>query len=48
MEVSGQLQLPAALPPGEEPLEPNGKEARWAPEPVWRLCSVEVEYQCFG
>jgi hypothetical protein len=30
MEVSGQLQAPAALPPGKEPLE-----AGWAPEPVW-------------
>jgi hypothetical protein len=24
-----------ALPPGKEPLVPNGEEAGWAPEPVW-------------
>jgi hypothetical protein len=29
MEVSGQRRAPAALPPG--------KEAGWAPEPVWTL-----------
>jgi hypothetical protein len=35
MEVSGQLQAPAALPPGKEPPVPFGEEAGWAPEPVW-------------
>jgi hypothetical protein len=31
MEASGQLQAPAALPPGEEPLVHLGQEAGWAP-----------------
>jgi hypothetical protein len=35
MEVSGQLQAPATLPPGKELLVPIGYEAGWAPEPVW-------------
>jgi hypothetical protein len=33
MEVGGQLHVPAALPPGKEPLVPIGEEAVWAPEP---------------
>jgi hypothetical protein len=36
MEVSGQLQASAALPPGKETLLPIEKEAGWgAPEPFW-------------
>jgi hypothetical protein len=35
MEVSGQLQAPAALFPGKEPLVPIRYEAGWAPEPIW-------------
>jgi len=35
MEVSGQLQTPTALLPGKELLVSTGKEAGWAPEPVW-------------
>jgi hypothetical protein len=35
MEVSGQLHVPASLPPGKEPLVPIGYEVGWAPEPVW-------------
>jgi hypothetical protein len=35
MEVSGHLDALVALSPGKEPLLPTGKEARWAPEPVW-------------
>jgi hypothetical protein len=35
MEVSGQLHALVALPTGKEPLVPIGKEAGWAPEPVW-------------
>jgi hypothetical protein len=35
MEVSGQIHAPAALPPGKEPLVTTGKEAGWAPDPVW-------------
>jgi hypothetical protein len=34
MKVSGQLHIPAALPPGKEPSLPIGW-AEWAPEPVW-------------
>jgi hypothetical protein len=37
LEVSGQLNAPTALPPGEEPPVPIGKEAGWAPEPVWTI-----------
>jgi hypothetical protein len=33
MEVSGQLQAPAALLPGKGPPVPIGQEAGWAPEP---------------
>jgi hypothetical protein len=29
MEVSGQLDAPAALPPGKEPTVPFGQEAGW-------------------
>jgi hypothetical protein len=35
MEVSGQVHIPAALPPGKEPLVPIGQEAGWVPEPFW-------------
>jgi hypothetical protein len=28
-------RIPAALPPGKEPLIPIGHEAEWAPQPVW-------------
>jgi len=33
MEESGQLNDPAALPPGKELLVPIGEEAGWSPEP---------------
>jgi len=33
--VSGQLHVPAALPPRKEPPEPIGKEVGWVPEPAW-------------
>jgi hypothetical protein len=36
-EVSGQLHVPAVLPPGKEPPVPIGYEAGWAPEPVWTM-----------
>jgi hypothetical protein len=29
--------FPGPLSPGKEPLVPNGQEAKWAPEPVWKL-----------
>jgi hypothetical protein len=32
--VSDQLDIPATLPPGKEPLEPTGQEVGWAPEPI--------------
>jgi hypothetical protein len=41
MEVSGQLRSPAALPSGKEPPVSIGKEAGWAPEPVWMWCRRE-------
>jgi hypothetical protein len=34
MEMSGQVQLSAALPAGKEPMEHTRLEAEWAPEPV--------------
>jgi hypothetical protein len=34
MEVSGQLQTPAALPLGKEPLVSTGYAAGWTPEPA--------------
>jgi hypothetical protein len=37
MEVTGQLLIPAALPPGKEPPVPFGQEAVCDPEPVWTL-----------
>jgi hypothetical protein len=42
MEVSGQLQAPAALPTGEEPLVPIRREAGWAPEPFWTRWWTEM------
>jgi hypothetical protein len=39
--VSGQLLASTALSPGNEPLIPTGKEAAWAREPVWMLCTRE-------
>jgi hypothetical protein len=35
MEMSGQLHIPATLPPEKEPLIPTGEETGWTPEPVW-------------
>jgi len=34
MKVSGQLQAPALLLPGEQPPVPTEQEAGWAPEPA--------------
>jgi hypothetical protein len=35
MEVSGQLRVPAALPPRKQRPVPIEKEAGWVAEPVW-------------
>jgi hypothetical protein len=44
MEASGHLHVPAALPPGKEPVVPIGWEAGRAPEPVWtRWCLPGLE-----
>jgi hypothetical protein len=37
MQANDQLQAPAALAPGKEPLLPIGQEDGWAPEPVSTL-----------
>jgi hypothetical protein len=37
MELSGQLHVPAALPPEGEFSVPIGQEAGWAAKPVWSL-----------
>jgi hypothetical protein len=41
VEMSGQLHAAVALPLRKEPPVPIGKEAGWAPEPVWTLWSRE-------
>jgi hypothetical protein len=41
MEVSDQLDAPAALSAGKVSPVPVGLEAGWAPEPVWTLWSKE-------
>jgi hypothetical protein len=41
MEVSGQLHVPAALPPGKEPPVSTGYEAGWAPGMVRTLWNGE-------
>jgi hypothetical protein len=38
IEVSGQLHVSIALPPGKETPVPTGYEAGWAPEAVWTRC----------
>jgi hypothetical protein len=35
MKMSGQLHTPAALLPKKETVVHIGREAGWAPEPVW-------------
>jgi hypothetical protein len=35
MDVCGQPHATATSPAGKEPLIPTGKEAGWAPKPVW-------------
>jgi hypothetical protein len=42
MEVSGQLDVPAALPQVKWPPVPNGHENRWAPEPIWMLWTRKI------
>jgi len=37
-EVSGQLRLSAALPPGKERQLATEQEAVWTPEPIWTVC----------
>jgi hypothetical protein len=39
--MSGQLEVPASLPPGKEPPVPIGQETGWAPETVWTTWSRE-------
>jgi hypothetical protein len=42
--MSGQLQAPAALPPGKEFPVPIGYESGWDPELVWALCRREKSF----
>jgi hypothetical protein len=46
MEVSGQLQAPAAQPPGKQPPVPIVYEAGWAPGLVWTLWRRENSCPC--
>jgi hypothetical protein len=39
--VTGQLQAPAALPPGKEPPVHIRQEAGWAPESDWTVWKEE-------
>jgi hypothetical protein len=41
MEKSGQLHAPGSFTPRKEPQVLIGKEAGWAPEPVWTTWSRE-------
>jgi hypothetical protein len=41
MEVSGQLQSPAALPPGKQPTGPIGQETGRAPDGGCREEKIE-------
>jgi hypothetical protein len=36
MEVNGQLQASATLPPEKQPVVPTWQEAEWASVPVWK------------
>jgi hypothetical protein len=47
MEASGQLHIPAALPPGKELPVPIREEAGWALEPVWMLWRKEKSVSCW-
>jgi len=40
MEVRGQHQALATLPPVKQPLLPTKWRARWASEPIWVHCTV--------
>jgi hypothetical protein len=42
MVVSEQLHALVTFPLEKEPLVPIGKEAGWAPEPIWTLQSREI------
>jgi hypothetical protein len=44
MEVSGEIQAPAALPLGKVPAVPIGQEAGWASEPVWTLWRIKKPF----
>ena len=45
MEVSGDLQAPAALPQITASVSTE-YEARWAPQPVWRILKKKIS--CFS
>jgi hypothetical protein len=48
MDVSGQLQVQAALPPKKEPPVSIGLEARWAAQSVSRLWRREKSLALAG
>jgi hypothetical protein len=51
MEVSGQLNVPAAFPSGKEPPIPVTKEAGWTPEShgfLWRNITIYLVFSGFN
>lgn len=47
MEMSGQLHIPAAIPPGKEPQYPLTGD-RMGLKPIWAFCRKEKALACAG
>jgi hypothetical protein len=46
MVDNSQLHAPAVLPPRKKPPVAAGEEARWAPDPVWKLEKRKISCPC--
>jgi hypothetical protein len=44
LEVNGQLQAPAVLPPGGKPLVPTEQEDGWDPEPALTFVKEKISF----